>query len=305
MPAAVGAILGIAGVVGGAVLGLGGMITGVVGGLASVIGGVLAGIGGAIVPVVTSLAATLGTAVVKVGAAISSLIISSGAYAGSTMVRAAGSITAAIGNLSAGLYSAIESIAIPVTKAITDAAGAITYVVDPIATAILTPIKDTLVLVAGAVDMIKAPVNALLEPVIAARELINSVASLKILYDVLRGAGEISDMLGAIGDGEAAKTAEAIAILYRDITSTTVGMINKVDVETKALWASVDKFDERIKTSVDEGVEITKAEIMAMLTPRLDTMGAGSDKLTGELARLTRHLEDVPWFMWMLIRALR
>ncbi len=291
--------------VAGAVVSVGGAIIGGVLGIGAAIGGTILSIGAAIGTTVLSIASAIGTTVLSIASAILSTIGNLAAWTFNTVVNLAVGLTEAIGSLSAGLTEAIKAITLPVTKMITDATGAIVSVVDPVATAILTPIKDTLVIVKGAVDMITGPVNALLEPVIAARELIGAVSSLKILYDVLRGQAEIAELLGAIGDGEAAKTAEAIAILYRDITSTTVGMIDKVDTETEMLWTSIDKFDERIKTSVAEGVELTKAEVMAMVTPRLDTIGVGQAKMTGEIARLSRHLEDVPWFSWMFLRMLR
>jgi len=305
MPPAVGAVLSVGAAIGGAVVGAAAAIGSVVAGLAGAIGGAVVGIASAIGSVVGSAA---GGIISTIGGVASTLLSGVGGLASGAVdavVNLAGSLTTMIGNLSSGLTDAINRITLPITKTIKSTFGVLRTVIDPVATAIMTPIKDTLVIIKGAVDMVMSPVEAILKPVIAARELINSVSTLKVLYDVIEGQAEISELIGAVADGEAGKTAEAIAVLYRDITGTTISMIDKVDSETKMLWASIDSFDERIKTSVDEKMALMKADVMSAVTPRLDTLGVGQEAITRGMARISRHIDDEPWFAWMLLRALR
>lgn len=178
-------------------------------------------------------------------------------------------------------------------------------VIDPAATAILTPIKETLVTVKGAVDAIKEPIDLTASAAAQVRETISDIASLKIIDEMLKETTDVSKLIEPIANGKSVETAQAIATLSRGIVTTTVATMDKVDVEFKMLGATIDTFDERIMTSVAERVAVSKAEVLAKVTPRLDQLGRYQAKVISGIARLTRHIEDDAWFTFMLIKALR
>jgi len=214
--------------------------------------------------------------------------------------------------LSAALNNSIVQIVLPVTSIVTTVTKKgwtmvteVMEVIDPAATAILTPIKETLVTVKGAVDAIKEPIDMTASAAAQIREAISDVASLKIIDEMLKETTDVSKLIEPIANGKSVETAQAIATLSRGIVTTTVATMDKVDVEFKMLGATIDKFDERIMTSVAEKVAISKAEILAKVTPRLDGLGRYQTKVLGAVARITRHIEDEHWFAIMFLRMLR
>jgi len=261
--------------------------------LGMAIGGAIADTAAKVVSVVFSVASTLLTATVDALAA-----------AGQVIANVAKAVTGTITAMSKSLTTVIENIKAKIVTYYELSLGKLMKPMFEGADKILAPIKDTLTSIKGAVDAVKAPIEAIMEPLKAARELLNAVSSLKILGDLLKGQASVADALSAIAGDQVSSNAAAILTLYRDITNTTIDIVDKVDVETKLLWTSIDQFDERIKTSVNEGVELAKAGVMNIVTPRLDTIGTAQAKAAGEIAMLNRHLEDVPWFAWMLLRLL-
>jgi len=305
MPAA---LAGLASIIGGAAA----VVTGAVAGITGVIGGALAGLTSVIGGIVGSTLGTIGSAV----AGIVSFVSSAGYYftqgLAFNLASIGGTIARTAADIAGGLSTAIKAVTVPVKNVVTSFTTVygriketITTVVDNVAYPILNPIKETLQTVKTVVDTIKEPVDTLLEPVKLVRQTISDISSLKIIGDVLDGTASVTDLLGGVAEGKSVETAAAISELTKAITTTTVGTMDKIDTEFALLGATIDSFDERIKTSVAEYAAITKAEVLAKVTPRLDTLGRYQEKAISGLARITRHIEDEHWFAWMLLKTLR
>ena len=305
MPTAVGALITIA--VG---------VTAAVAAVAVAIGSAIAGIVGAVAGAVGSIgSAVIGSLGALVEIALDIVLLPVHLIRGDLLVALdmiGKKIAFEAAFLSAALNSSIVKIVLPVTQIVTivkkrgwTMVTELVEVIDPAATAILTPIKETLVTVKGAVDAIKEPIDLTASAAAQVRETISDIASLKIIDEMLKETTDVSKLIEPIANGKSVETAQAIATLSRGIVTTTVATMDKVDVEFKMLGATIDTFDERIMTSVAEKVAISKAEILAKVTPRMDTLGRYQTKVIQGIARLTRHIEDEQWFAFMLLRALR
>lgn len=131
------------------------------------------------------------------------------------------------------------------------------------------------------------------------------VSTLKVLYDLTQGHASITDALSRVTGENIAPLFEAIVQLSKGIITTSVAIMDKVDSEVTLLRAGIDSLDERIRTSFKEFVAKTEAEVLAAVTPKLDTLGRHQQKVISGVARLSRHIEDEAWFGWMLLKALR
>jgi len=279
--------------------------------IASTVGKAVAGIVNTIGPIVGAIGNNLAGIAEGLGKLIGGVTGLIGGDLLKGLTDIAGNIGETVKSLSAGLTKAIEGITLPVTKTVETTTRychrfitSIVEVIDEPATAILSPIKATLVGVKNVVDAIKAPIDALLAPVVAIRETIRSIYDLKILADIITGHGRIAQLVGPIAEGKSVETAQAIIELSRSIAETTITTMDKVNTESRLMAASIDAFDERIKTSVKEMMELTKAEVLAMTTPKLTTLGAHQTKVISVVAKLSRHIEDEAWFAAMLFRSL-
>ena len=301
------AVMGIASVIATAAAGVGSAVAGIASAISAVVGGVVSTIGG----IVGSTIGTIGTAV----AGITSMLSSVGYYftkgLSFNLASIGNSIASTAANISSALSGAIKVVTVPMTKVVSytkkEFIGRVVTLyetIDNVAYPILNPIKETLQTVKTAVDMIKEPVDTIMEPVQELRKVISDVSSLKIIGDVMAGTVKISDLLGDVAEGKSVETARVISELTKSIATTTVATMDKIDVEFEMLGATIDTFDERIKTSVAEKVAISKAEILAKMTPRLDQLGKYQAKVISGIARLTRHIEDEQWFAFMFLRAL-
>jgi len=157
--------------------------------------------------------------------------------------------------------------------------------------------------------------------------IINEVATLKVLGDMIAGNASIADLLGKVSEGRSFETARSIALLSKEIMTTGINIMDLVDTNVGILKASIEGFDERVKENLRIFGEEAKAEILKAVTPRIDRLGLSisgirerqdnifAPKLSGlgryqmgmnrGIARVFRHVEDQPWFMYMLIRALK
>ena len=305
MPAAVGALITIA-------VGVTAAVAAVAVAIASAIAGIVGAVAGAVGSVGSAVIGSLG-ALVEIALDIVLLpvhLIRGDLLVALDMIAKKIAFEAAF--LSAALNSSIVKIVLPVTQIVSivkkrgwTMVTELVEVIDPAATAILTPIKETLVTVKGAVDAIKEPIDLTASAAAQVRETISDIASLKIIDEMLKETTDVSKLIEPIANGKSVETAQAIATLSRGIVTTTVATMDKVDVEFKMLGATIDTFDERIMTSVAERVAVSKAEVLAKVTPRLDQLGRYQAKVISGIARLTRHIEDDAWFTFMLIKALR
>lgn len=137
-----------------------------------------------------------------------------------------------------------------------------------------------------------------------ALETISQVATLKVLADLVQGQASVSDLLNKVAQGKGFETAAAIAQLSKSIVSTSVGIMDRVDTEVGLLRAGIDTFDERLETSLKDYARQTEAEVLALVTPKLDILGDKQSIVIRELARVSRHIDDEAWFAFMLLRAL-
>lgn len=304
MPTAVAAVVTI-------VTSVAAVVAPVVAGIASVIAVAVAGTVAAVASMVGGLVAGIGGLIQGIGVIVGGINQAIIKPIADTLIAVAGNITTVVKDISGGLSyviggikRTIEPTVIMVYDGVKWVTQTISAGVDAVALPILTPIKETLELVKGTVDAIKAPVDAIIEPMRALRETIESITSLKILGDLLKGTGRISDLLGPVSEGQSVATATAIAELTKTIAGSTVGMIDKVDQQFTLLGATVDTFDKRLSANIDMQLEQNKAEILAVVTPRMTTFGDNQQKLLRGIARISRHLEDEQWFAVMLLRAL-
>jgi len=305
MPAAVAAI---GSVVGSAAAAVGSAVAGIAGAIGSAVSGVVSVVGGIV-------GSTIGTIVSGVGGVIS-LLGNVGKLVTDTLsfdlAKIGKDIAGFAGQISSQLTSAIKAVTVPATKIITEKVQVfrtmyetVTRTINNVAYPILNPIKETLETVKGVVDAVKAPVEAVLEPVKVVRQTISDIASLKIIGDVLKGTASVSDLLGGVAEGKTAETAAAIAELTKAIGITTVSTMDKIDTEFELLEATIDSFDERLSSSVAEYAALAKADMLEVVTPKLNYLGDNQQKVTAAVARLARHLEDEGWFAAMLIKVLR
>jgi hypothetical protein len=80
--------------------------------------------------------------------------------------------------------------------------------------------------------------------------------------------------------------------------------MDKIDQEYNLMGATVDSFDERLNSSLSMLADQAKAELMAVVTPKLDTLGKDQQLALQGVARISRHIEDEGWFAAMLIKVL-
>jgi len=136
-------------------------------------------------------------------------------------------------------------------------------------------------------------------------QTLEQVSTLKVLYDLTQGHASIGDSLSRVTGENIAPLFEAIVELSKGIITTSVAIMDKVDSEVEILRAGVDSLDERIRTSFKEMVAKTKAEVLAAVTPKMETLGRHQALVASGVARLSRHIEDEAWFGAMLVRMLR
>ena len=314
--AAVGAVVsvgaGIAGTlvaVGSAVVGtltaIASTLTSALAGLTSTIAGVLKGIGLGIYDTLAGMV-NIAVDIIKLPAAL---------ITGDLDIALANLMTTIdfeVTALAGLLNNSITALAMEVTKwvAVTKLAlsGKITHimgVVGETTAATLAAIEESLETVKGAVDSIAETVETGVTTAAKLREVISDIASLKIVDEMLKDVSDISDLLDPIANGQFMKTAQAIATLARAIVGTTVATMDKIDAERRLLGATIDTFDEQIATSIKDQMELAKAEVMTIVTPKMTTLGRNQEMVIKGIARLSRHIEDESWFVAMFLRMLR
>lgn len=324
-----------------AVIAIASVIVAVGSAVAAVVAPVVAAIGAALAPAVAAIGSVIGAITSAIGAAVAPIFSTVGGIANwvvTSVGQTVGGLVDTVGNAVKPLLEGIGDAIGTITRGITEAARPI---LEPIKSGLeavhaklkavdqwvksafhpsarLTELKAAHPEVWAASDasdivfrdllvsrgLISSTEGALilLPDVI---ETITMVSTVKVLADLVKGQASVADLLGAISEGKGFETAQAIAELSKSIVSTTVGIMDRVDTEIGILRAGVDSFDERLKTSLTEYAHQTKAEVLAMVTPKLDILGGHQVMVTKNIARLSRHIEDESWFMFMLVKALR
>ena len=286
--------------------------------IGSVIGAITSAIGGALAPIVSTVGGIAEWVVTSIGQTVSGLVKT----VGNAVKPFTEGLKEAIGKLAAGIDKATAPILDPIKGALEVVKAKVDAVADWVTTAFhpsaeLAELRathpeiwdlaqyrnDTFIFhleEMGHISSTKAALLALPDVI----QTITMVSTLKVLADLVKGQASISDLLGKIADGKGFETAQAIAMLSQSIAVTTVGIMDRVDTEIEILRAGIETFDERLEASVREAIELQKAQVLAMVTPKMTILGEHSLMLNRKIARLSRHIEDEHWFGLMLIRVL-
>jgi len=327
MPPAAGALIGLGAAAAGAAIAAGTVIVGALAAIGTVVVGTLTVVASTLTSVVAGLAkfitgivGGIAQGVVDVLAGMVDIAVGIIRLPGAlitgdldlALAELAATIDFEVTALAGALNTAVVNLTLEIVKWVAVAKAfqgglikGITGVIGEANVAVLTPIKDGLETIAEAVDTIREPVESITTSAGRLRELISDIASLKIVDEMLKDTADISDLLGPIAEGKFVKTAQAIGTLARSIIGTTVATMDKIDAERRLLGATIDTFDERIETSIKEKMELTKAEVLTMVTPRMETLGRNQQMVIKGIARVSRHIEDESWFVAMFLRMLR
>lgn len=253
--------------------------------IASVIGGVASAVAAVVVPIAAAVAAVVAPLVTTIGSVVAGI--------GQALAGTVGSLwtglKTAVGPLVEGLKGAVETLS-----------GAIDAATSPI----LTPIKNGLTLVNAKLKAIDAWVVAELKTVHDVIEIASAAATVKLLVDLVKGQASISEVIGKVAEGKSFETAVAIARLSNSIVTLGVGIVDRINTHWELIRKEVTTWDEVFKARLAEAIEVQKTELLSVVTPKLDTLGTYQTKVIKDVARLSRHIEDEAWFMWMLSRVL-
>jgi hypothetical protein len=324
----------------GAVAAIASVIGGAVGGIASVVGAITATIGAAIGPIISIVGSSVGaiaSTIASAASAIGSTVIGVGQVVITSIGQAASALLDTIGSaasaLSKGLAKSISTIASSlgsavdgVLKPIKGGLELIKAKVDDVASWVNSAFHPTAELqnlkaahpdmwaaaegsnslfiqdlvTSGTISSTQAGLLGMPDVI----NIINEVSSLKILSDLVKGNASIWKALDLVAAGNAYETAKAIAKLSSQIITTSVGIMDQVETDVELLQASITGFDENLRRSLELRIEETKAEVLARITPRIDTLGNYSLELNKKIAAVTRHVEDDAWFLIMLAKVL-
>jgi phage-related protein len=276
------------------------IVASVVAAVGSVVAGIVATIGSIISSAIAPVIASIGGVISSVVASITPIITSVLSTVGSVV----GDITATVGEALQGAVTSIKATVGPVIHGINEAVlGIVKAITAPLAP-ILNPIKEGLVAINAELKAIDVAVTEALGPIAETVKLLGTVASLKILYDMVTGQEGILKGLQKISEDTQLGTMQSIAALSQQIITTGVGIMNKYDDQIHLLAATIDTFDERVRASWSQLHEDINAEIASAITPRIDTLGRATDAMNRQIATVYRHFEDQPWFLKMLLTAL-
>jgi len=324
-----------------AVVAIAAVVTSVAGSVVAAIAPIAAAIASAIAPAVAAIGSVIGAITGALSAAVAPIMSTAGGVANwvvTSVGQTAGSlvktisdtatpllrgVTDAIGKLAAGIDKATAPILEPIKGGLEIVKTKVEAVNRWVTTAFhpsarMTELKlahpelweaaehvDSSFIALLESDMIVTSTEASLLALPDVIETISMVSTVKVLADLVKGQAGISELLGAISQGEAFKTAQAIALLTQNIATTTTGIMDKVDTDVGVLRASIDAFDERLKRSLQECAQQTRAEILNVVTPKQQVLGEHQLALERQIARLARHIEDEVWFGAMLLKILR
>lgn len=286
--------------------------------IGSVIGAITSAIGTAIAPVLSTVGGIAEWVVTSIGQTVSGLVET----VSNAVKPFVTGLKEAIGKIAAGIDKATAPILNPIKGALEIVKVKVDAVLDWVTTAFhpsaeLAELRaahpeiwdlaqyrnDTFIFhleEMGIITHTKAALLALPDVI----ETITMVSTLKVLADLIKGQASISDLLGKIADGKGFETAQAIAELSKSIVSTTVNIMDRVDTEIGILRAGIDTFDERLERTVREAIELQKAQVLALVTPKITILGRHSLMLNRKIAQVARHIEDEHWFALMFVRVL-
>lgn len=254
-------------------------IGGVFGGVAAAIGAVAAGIGGALAGIVGGISAAIGGILSAITASVSSAVT--------------------------GLWTQISTTVGPLVESLKAGILQINAAIDAATSPILTPIKDALSLVHAKLEAVDVWMVEELTVIHDAIEIANAAATVKLLVDLVKGNAAVTEVIDKVAEGKGFETAVAIAELSKSIVTLGVGMTDRIDEHWELIDAEVTTWKDAFQRNLAEAVELQKTELLAIVTPKLTKLGRYQELTFRRLAMINRHIEDVPWFATMLLKALR
>jgi len=253
---------------------------------AAVVSTVAATVAAVVVPIVATVAAVIGPIVATIGSVLSA-------------------VTTAISSTVTGLWTGIKTAVGPLVNALKAGIETIAGAIDAATAPILTPIKDGLSLVHAKLKAIDAWVAAEMKVVHDVIQIASAAAMVKLLVDLVKGQASISEVIGKVAEGKSFETAVAIAQLSKSIVTLGVGITDTIDTHWKLIETSINTWDEQFKRELSEAIALEKAELLAIVTPKMTTLGRNQQMVIKGIARISRHLEDEHWFAVMFLRMLR
>lgn len=254
----------------------------------------------AVASVIVSVAATVAAVVVTIAATVAAIVAPIVATIGSIL----STITTTISGTVTALWAGIKTALGPLVNALKAGIETITAGIDAATAPILTPIKDALSLINDKLIAVDAWVKTELAIVHDVIQIVNAAATVKLLVDLVKGNASIAEVIDKVAEGKSFETAVAIARLSKSIVTLGVGLVDTIDTHWQLIEATYETWDEQFKMELAAAIAIQKAELLAVMTPKLDVLGSHQLTVNREVARLWRHIEDETWFMVMLLRAL-
>lgn len=254
------------------------------------IGSVIGSVASAVASVVAPIAATISAAIAPVVATISSVVGSVTAALTTTVGKVVTTITTTVGPLVAKLKVGVADL---------------TAAIDTATKPILEPLAGGLEILHDKLKAVDTWVAEKLLIVEDVTKLIDYVATVKILTDLVKGTASISDVIGKVAEGKGFETAVAIVRLTKSIAALGVNIVDRIDTQWKILEAEVTSFEDRFKRNFEMAIEQEKARLLSIVTPKMVTLGEHQLALAQSIARVSRHIEDEAWFASMLLRLLR
>lgn len=253
--------------------------------IASVIGGVASTVAAVVAPIAAAVAATIGPIVASVGSILAT-------------------VTSTISSAVVGLWDGITTAVGPLVDSLKAGIASLTNAIDTATAPILNPIKDAMSLVHAKLKAVDVWVAKELTIVHDAIEIASAAATVKLLVELVRGNASISEVISKVAEGKSFETAVAIAQLSKSIVTLGVGVVDTIDQHWQLIEAEVVTWEDQFKRNLAEAVSIQKAELLALVTPKLDILGRHQVMVTKSIARLSRHIEDETWFAFMLVKVL-
>lgn len=276
-------------------------------GIGALIGGAASAVGGIVAGIASTIGAVAGSIVTAVGSVVSTIAASLGAALTPILKSVVGIVDAISGTAQAAIEVIRTTIAEPIGKVVQslkagigDIAKALTEPLKPI----LDPIYDTLVTVHDFMADTQAWITTELKPVADLVGLIDDISALVVVKRILEGTTDIADILGDIEKAAGAKTAEAIAILWRDTVQITTGTLDIVRGHYTRLSDTIDGLDERLRKDMELAIKYAEEKLRGEVREIIDPLSERIWTAEREIAGIDRRTTDLPFFQTMLIRAL-
>lgn len=276
-------------------------------GIAAVLGSAAATVGGIAGGITATISAAAGSIVTTVGGIVSSITTTLGTTLGSVIEGVGGIAEGVSGTIEAALETIRTGIAEPfgevvqsLKAGIGEIAKAITEPVKPI----LDPIRETLVDLHGFMADTQAWIQTELKPVADLVDFVNDISAILVVKRLLEGTTDIAEIIGDVEGESGAATAQAIAVLYRDMAAITTDTLDTLRGHYTRLNETIEGIGDRIrqenKVALAYVEETLKGELRELTDPLYERVGP----LERELAYIERRTMDLPFFQEMLIRSI-